>query len=203
MKTEIFLVIFAFVLSGESLPAQTHADDFFPLAVGNSWTYNYSGSDDEELNEYRTSDSGLATYKILSQSLSPDSIIWTVQEVRNIVHHYNFYFPPIFDTIYTIRDTIVFPIIEYQNNNHRLVSWATNWESVFYFRPELTDSINLFRYYPSQMSDTFSVVLRTSYIGEIFRTSFQRGVGLTMAAFSRLGIRDGFRLHITRYKAHI
>jgi len=191
MKRIYIYLLFLSLLSSIDLRAQQSVDDFFPLSIGNSWTYNYSASDDEELGEYRTTDSGVATYRVVSQSLSPDSIIWNIQEIRDIVHHYNFYFPPQVDTSYAVHDTTTFPIVEYQSNNHQLISWATNWETVFYFRSQLADSNSLFRYYPSQMRDTFTVVESFMYQGhpiEVYKASFQRHTGLTMASYTAPGV---------------
>jgi hypothetical protein len=195
MKRIFLDLIFLSLISSLRLFTQQSSDDFFPLSVGNRWTYNYFASDDEQLGSFRTRDSGLVTYKIVSRSLGSDSIIWNVQEVRNITHYYKYYFPPVFDTTYIVHDSTTFPIIEYQKNDHQLVSWATNWQTVFYFRPEFADSNVLFRYYPSETKDTFTVIQAQYYrpplqsrLAQLFKASFQRGVGLTMASYTAPGL---------------
>jgi hypothetical protein len=189
MKTKIILIISVLSYSVITVFAQTSSDDFFPLAVGNTWTYNYYSLDIEILEESSVSDSGEASYKVVSQTIMTDSIVWFIKEIRNIKHNYGR--TPLvgfFDTTYTINDSTIFSVIEYLQGNHRLVSMYSGWSSVFGFRDVFADSNALFRYYQLQASDTFSVSLY-HYVfqpeeTEVFTTTFKRHTGLTMVAYS-------------------
>ena len=190
MKSQITLAIIIYSLS-TNLFAQNPSDDYFPLAVGNSWTYTYSTSTWEQLGDYSTSDSGQAIYKIVSQVPAFDSIVWNIRETRDVKHHYRNYFPPITDTTYMIKDSTAFVIIEYLKNNHPLISRATNWGTVFNFTSERCDSISLFRYYPSVSKDTFSTILPYAHLGYLIektQISIQRRIGIVSVAYSAPGV---------------
>jgi len=191
MKPNIPFILLMFCLSNIKINAQPRTDDYFPLAVGNSWIYNYSITDWEQLGDYILSDSGLASYTVVSKSVTTDSIIWNMQEQRNVVHHYRTTFPPLHDTIYAVNDTTAFQVIDYQKNDHRLVAYFTNWKSVFYLGGMLADSNAMFRYYPNQLNDTFTVSFKQYFnqgsVAQIYNASFKRNIGLTTVGYSAPG----------------
>ncbi len=66
------LLAFSLIISVQSL-AQVLSRDFFPLTVGNSWTYKYYDLDDEAPGDFLNNYYGTGTYRIISKSLSVDS----------------------------------------------------------------------------------------------------------------------------------
>ena len=164
---KLFLLL---MLLTEFVFSQNISDDFFPLAVGNSWAYNYSTYSADFVNGFYHSDSGIATYSIISKIISNDSTIWNCLEIREIDN---------------LKDTTEFSIVEYHSGNHRLVKYGdSNLFSVFPFTEEYQDSTSFFRYFPSVVLDTFSVNVKS--INEYYNNynvSFQRSVGLTKVSF--------------------
>ncbi len=181
------LSIIAFITVPCTLTGQTLADDFFPLAVGNQWSYDYYTEDWDQLGDFWMSDSGTAIYRVVSKSAKIDSTIWDILEIRDVQHSYASMYPPQFDTTYRLRDSTAFQLIEFQAGDHRLVSTAISWQSVFCFNSEMADSNLLFRYYPSPTPDTLNLIFADMFQGRLarrFDASFQRQIGLIRGAFS-------------------
>ena len=138
--------------------AQNQPANFMPFAVGNRWTYSYSTYDNDELQEISSQDSGTAVVRVLARSATADSIVWEFQESRNIIHNVYYYHPPVFDTMYTITDTIEYYVVEYLSGNHRFFRKGTsNWTSVFLMTLDFSDSAAFFRYSRDESGDTLKV----------------------------------------------
>ena len=54
--------------------AKPSSPDFFPLAIGNSWTYDYSVIDNQQAGDAYITESGSAIYTVLSNAVSTDSM---------------------------------------------------------------------------------------------------------------------------------
>jgi hypothetical protein len=188
----IFLILLLIPLW---VSAQNTSNDYFPLRVGNSWTYTYYTSFYDQMADYHSSDKGVATYTIISSSSVTDSILWKFQEVRNIIHNYQHTFPPLYDTSYSIMDTSLFVIIEYQTTNHEFLIPSENPQKyilpyIFLQKP-FSDSLQFSRYSSEVTQDTLMLAWEwpKNYIGssETYYSasaSFQKSVGLIRGSYS-------------------
>jgi len=187
MKT--FVTIFLLTLIALPIAwSQVRNDDFFPLNIGNQWTYEYKTSDWDQLADVMYSDSGTAICSIISKYGTNDSTIWNFRETRDIVHRIDGLFSPHFDTSYSISDTILFDIVEHTEGNHLLVTAGSlNWESVFPLTQEFADSATFFRY-SSASVDTFTLTAQhpksVSNPYYILLISFKRLIGPTNISLS-------------------
>ena len=93
--------------------SQPSSPDFFPLAIGNSWTYDYSVIDNQQAGDAYITESGSAIYTVLSNAVSTDSTVWHLREVRDVLHSYAFLFDHSRDTVFVLKDSIDFDFIEY------------------------------------------------------------------------------------------
>lgn len=99
---------------------QIPAVDIFPLAVGNRWTYHYAESTGIMMEpEAIVTDTGRAYCSILGRALTPDSTIWTVAEVRDIVVCIDYFFFGR-DTCYPFQDSTIYELVELHADAHRL-----------------------------------------------------------------------------------
>ena len=187
MKT--FVPIFLLTLIALPITwSQVRNDDFFPLNIGNQWTYEYKTSDWDQLADVMYSDSGTAICSIISKDGTNDSTIWNFRETRDIVHRIDGLFSPHFDTSYSIIDTILFDIVEHTQGYHLLVTAGSlNWESVFPLTQEFADSATFFRY-SSASVDTFTLTAQypksVSKPYYILLISFKRLIGPTNISLS-------------------
>ena len=175
--------------------AQNTSNDYFPLRVGNSWTYTYYTSFYDQMADYQSSNKGVATYTIISSSSKTDSILWKFQEVRNIIHNYRHTFPPLYDTSYSIIDTSLFVIIEYQTTNHKILIPSENPQKyilpyIFLQKP-FSDSLQFLRYSSEVTQDTLMLAWNwpkttESSSGSYYSvsTSFHKSVGLIRGSYS-------------------
>lgn len=190
MKSKHLIMPLLFVFAGSIVKGQSISEDFFPLSVGNIWSYKYQTTEWDMSDVYRY-DNGTATYTILSVIADKDSIVWTFMEKRNIEHSIHYYFSGP-DTSYSIQDSTIFQIIEYSINNHRLVRMGNTielWKSVFLFPNELTDTLGFYRYQPNSMLDTLvfeqlDPVLSSYKINSIFK----RLTGITSTKYSSTNV---------------
>ncbi|MCX6119987.1 MAG: T9SS type A sorting domain-containing protein [Ignavibacteriales bacterium] len=169
---------------------QSTSNDYFPLYIGNQWTYNYLTITDTP-SDWIITDNGIAIYTILSKSVSTDSIVWGFQEIRDLIRDSHFTFPPQNHDTSFINDTTLFQIVEYNSGNHKLIrigNISNFWNSVFPFISGPNDSMGFYRYYPSAFSD-FDTVTFISIDTSMSRTvpfrcniknaTFRKSVGLT------------------------
>ncbi len=84
MRLQQIIVLIILVSVPTKMFPQSSQDDFFPLAVGNQWTYSYFDDEADYVVGTRTVDSGVVAYSILSKSTSLDSIVWAFLEARQI-----------------------------------------------------------------------------------------------------------------------
>ena len=194
------LIIFLSITAAES-----QSIDFFPLAVGNHWAYDYS----LDLQEYyfHTRDSGTATYTIVSKVSNIDSTIWALMEIRDGVRTRS----SIFDTsvVTKVLDSTAFSLIEYDSAYHRFVTvgypdgWPGNrYKTVFLFFEELSDSTIFFRYLPDLSPDTVSNQ-RGFYHQWGLTVSFQRNRGPIDLLYWKSGPHYDFAIHGTLREALI
>ena len=191
----LFTIFSISVLLCQGASAQTSVSDFLPLALGNTWTYRYFVEDDNTQGDTYTSDSGKATYTILSRLATADSITWTVKEVRMVRHSYSFFFDHTHDTTYWMNDSATFDLIEHLEGNHRLsrsVPFYNCWKSVFPLAQDavvFSDSLGGFvRYRPNTTADSARQTAGSQPIlnfppDENVRLNFQRDVGIQDVAY--------------------
>lgn len=182
-----FLAIPLFCLLAYS---QNESNEYFPLQVGNTWSYQYTTYDWAQLADYIESDSGVTQYAILSKLLSADSTIWEVREIQNIIRRIKiFASPQRTDTSFQIKDTVLFRIIEYNSGNHRLISTAYSWKSAFYLNQIFNDSTNFTRYLTSSL-DTVQLSYSTYAYNKLhyhLSVSFKQHHGIAKISFSAPG----------------
>lgn len=196
------LIVFILLSATNTAAAQSIGADFFPLALGNEWTYRYLAIDDNIFNQSAVGDSGRASYLIVSKEATPDSIVWGLRESRDIVRTSYSYWREI--TIFSrvqIKDTVFFSIAEYLNGNHRIVrpgNAEDDWRSVFCMVAQTSDTTRIFRYVPDAEADTaqFSTGWRrwgTSTSPPTFavRWVLQRGTGIRSVEYSTPGLTGG------------
>jgi hypothetical protein len=138
---------------------QAPAYDFLPLAVGNSWIYDYA-LDNDVPSDFYSSYVGTATYVVLSREVHPDSTVWRIRETRNVQHHSYYYLPPHRDTTVALTDSMVFDFVEYDSANHRFSTGLYGsllWSTPFAFAGNLSQYTvppEFYRYHPELAEDT-------------------------------------------------
>ena len=150
------------------------SEDFFPLAIGNRWTYDYFNQKIWSWNLTNTF-SGTAIDSIIAKSVSTDgSTVWSVLETRNLIK----------DNASLIVDTAIFSLVEYPDGGHRLLAVGLptddvvgGWRSVFQFTQAYSDSTAFFRSYPNAVENTV-VVSRGNGYNTQYTATFKRSLGL-------------------------
>jgi hypothetical protein len=189
-RTHLLLLLLTFTPTFKAF-GQAATYDFFPLAIGNRWTYNYSASDWEQLGDFTLSDSGTAVYTVASKYSANDSTIWGIKEVRSVLHRVSYYFDHGRDTSYAINDSTSFGLVEHLSDNHMLSSNASSWQSVFFLNSRFTDSTQFHRFFPTASQDTFTLVYKKYHqtlLIEVISVSYQRSTGLNKISYSAPGI---------------
>ncbi len=193
-----------FLLAGSpSVKSQLTTSDFLPFAPGLQWTYDYSAVDDNRLDEYTVSDSGIAIYTVVSKDSSADSTIWGLREIRDLIHSYFSYAAS--DHHYSqspLKDTTLFNVIEYSTGNHRLLRSQTPsqiWKSVFCLSPEFSDSSRFFRFFPFSALDTVTLTASTPKDNPYYflTTTLQRLTGIASVEFSTQLAGGSWQTHHT------
>jgi hypothetical protein len=216
MRQIFFTALSISVLLCPLASAQTPANDFLPLAVGNTWTYRYFVEDDNTQGDTYTSDSGKATYTILSRTTTADSITWSLKEVRLVRHSYSFFFHHTHDTTYTLNDSLTFDLIEHLDGDHRLsrtVEFYSCWKTAFPLAEDavvFSDSLGGFvRYRPNASADSVNQTAGSHPIlnyppNENVRLNFQRNVGIQDVAYWLQAITGAINLtHHTLLQATV
>ena len=155
--------------------------DVFPLSVGNRWTYRYFTQVVQNFYEFIvTTDSGLATYSIVSVIPASDSIRWFLRERRNLMHRYEI--GP-WDTTYSIQDSSTFELREILSGRHQLfVPGDPSQPHAFYFTRDFTDTTTIVRYRDVRANGT--ITFQSARPGTLFPPyshslfTFGRGVGM-------------------------
>jgi hypothetical protein len=173
--------------------AQNTSNDYFPLRVGNSWTYTYYTNFYDQLADFESINRGIASYTIISKLSTPDSILWRFQAVLNIVSH-NWRTPPSFpsnDTSYTVIDTSLFNIIEYQSANHKIQSENPRQYILPYIflQKPFSDSLQFSRYPTEVTQDTLNLAWNWWKNGSCCENysvsvSFQKSVGVIYGSYN-------------------
>ncbi|MBI5473370.1 MAG: T9SS type A sorting domain-containing protein [Ignavibacteriae bacterium] len=177
----------------QDLKAQTDSlVDVLPLAVGNQWTYRYFTLYDYapagDPTETRT-DSGLAVYSVLDRIANADSIRWQFRVRRDLLRHQILWHAGR-DTIYAIRDSTSFELIENNSGQHRLYRNESSTQirqDVFPFTRAFTDTTSVWRYRRVGQGDTVRfrsaehIVPSQTYASDF---TFRRNTGLTRHVFN-------------------
>jgi Secretion system C-terminal sorting domain len=152
-------------------------NDFFPLTVGNQWTYGYYFIDQDQSPGAVTleyADSGSITEQLIGKSMFVDSTVWTVQETRviSLNHNYGVYSAP-----QTSVDT--FALIESMHAQHRIyrrddINQGTLTAFPFSFAIPDTERLNRFGFEDSSNQK----VLSTKQWPGFCRFTFKKSVGL-------------------------
>ncbi len=137
MKVMITIVLVQ-LLGSASFAQQDTLHDFFPLNVGNKWTYGFR-SDQYNPGEY-INDTGKTEYQIISSFRSADSLYWWFVQRRNfsrrIVRHSG-------ESWQSIVDSSFFGIVENEEGRHTLYLTTNDRENSFFpfyscFTPHFT-----------------------------------------------------------------
>jgi hypothetical protein len=97
-----FILISVLALLPVTSPGQNPSTDFFPLAVGNTWTYAYFAKHEDKIDGVTVVDSGSAMYRVVSTITTSDSLVWAVLETRTIRHSYTDLFDQSHDTSFSL-----------------------------------------------------------------------------------------------------
>jgi hypothetical protein len=175
---------------------QPEVSDFFPLTVGNSWTYNYyQDSFSNGAGLIVETNSGKATYQVVGKAVYPDSTLWSLSLIRALTYHKTGPFYPS-DTSWQYADSSLLTLVEIQSGYHRIYCAGNiSFSDVFSFTSDFCDTTQVFRYWPSPKPDTISIqsdptsfhdspALRKSNF------SFAKGVGIIGRAFD-YNVLDG------------
>ncbi len=154
MKIELLILLY--LLSSDFIFAQVNSKDFFPLNIGNTWVYKYYDSDTESPSDVTNTYYGSATYRIVFQTESPDSIIWNFEEMRDVTHIHYVYGDNNRDTTF-VADTNYFDLIEYKNGNHRLIIPSAHINPFNFLCEPYSDSLQFSRYAPDSLEDTLAI----------------------------------------------
>jgi hypothetical protein len=190
---------FLILLACSTAAAQSVGDDFFPLALGNEWTYRYLDVSEEFLYELGGADSGRASYTILTKDVTADSIVWGIREARDITRiSYSFWMGVTVISREPVRDTVMFTLVEDLKGIHQIVRRGNaekNWQSVFCVMAHTSDTSKVFRYIPEQQVDTLEKSTGWNWVPTskypptyVVNWTLQRGVGLRSVAFSSPGV---------------
>ena len=189
MTRTIATILLTLVLHAGTL-AQPMGHDLLPLEIGNRWVYDYRATQSDPIQGDAESDSGTATYLIVSRQVHADSTIWGIREYREGAHIE--FWTPIQYTYRSqrpLKDTTSFDLVEYHTGNHRIICRNTNvkaWQSVFYLNEEASDTGRFFRYHSTIDADTLGVIARWRYNLELDLT-FREEVGITRVGFTNRG----------------
>jgi hypothetical protein len=194
MTKTISLILLAIVLPVGTL-AQPMGHDLFPLEIGNRWVYDYRATTSDPILEDAESDSGTATYHIVSKQVHSDSTIWGIREYRDGVH-IDFWYPlgHSYRSQYPLKDTASFDLVEHHSGNHRIICRNTNfkaWQSVFYLNEEASDTGRFFRYHSAIDADTLGVIARWRYGGYELNVTFHEAIGISRVEFSNARAGSG------------
>jgi len=187
MKQILSLLAFSFIIFTNT-QSQIRNDDFFPLAIGNQWTYSYNTSYLDQLQDILYIDSGTAVSSITLKNAFADSVIWGFREARNIVRHISYFSAQSFDTSFSIIDATFFGVAEHLNGNHLLVRTDPFfWDSVLPITQEFADSATFFRY-SLAIADTATLTAQYPKSASkpyfILVASFKRLIGPTRISIS-------------------
>ena len=176
------LILFIFTIT-ELVIAQEVSKDYFPLAVGNVWTYKYYDSDYEAPGDWTYTTYGDAKYRIMSKLSSPDSNVWKFKETRNLTQIYYVYGNNNRDTT-SVVDTSYFDLIEYNNGNHLLKILSRYIYPFSFLCKPFSDSLQLSRFAPDSLKDTITV--GGIWINGLWNViaQFRRDVGLINLSYS-------------------
>lgn len=180
MKLNILLA-FSLMISAQSL-AQVPSRDFFPLTVGNSWTYKYYDLDDEAPGDFLNNYFGTGSYRIISKNLSADSTVWHFEQIRNLTHFSSFNGEN--GTTTSLIDTIFFDLVEYNSNNHRIVIPSAYIYPYSFLCQPFSDSLQFSRYAPDTLQDTLTI--NRTWINHLWRVNaqFQEQVGMIQLTYN-------------------
>jgi Secretion system C-terminal sorting domain len=181
-----FCLIILFLIIPMVAWCQLDSTDYFPLHIGNSWTYQYQNRTDYD--EGYSTDSGIANYSILSCIKMSDSTIWTVKEARDIIYIYNDPWPGGSYASYSVKDSSIIQLTEYNMGNHKIKTDVWNWKSAFPFYLNEPDSLSFFRNYQASL-DTVNIsrIFIYSFSGgfpqEYINATFKRNVGVLRISY--------------------
>jgi hypothetical protein len=194
MTLKQYLLSIALLLVVSVVKGQSTSDDFFPLAVGDQWTYKYHTHIYTPW-DMITDEDGVASYTILSKSSANDSTLWIFQETRDVIQDVYSFFPPANHDTTAIKDTTIFQIVENNNGNHKLVrigQISNFWNSVFPFAPDSTDSLCFYRYYRGTSPDSISILkIYPDPLSYFINASFKRSIGLSNISYSHSDMLSG------------
>lgn len=187
-----FILFLLHPLTSHCQWVQTTTDtlaDVFPFSIGNQWTYRYytlmeiwPGGNPGET---RT-DSGRVTYSVSGRTTNADSTHWQFQVQRDLMRHQIFWFigGGYRDTLYPIRDSSYFDMIESHQGQHQVYRNGDPYMirlDVFPFTRNFVDTTLIYRFRQVGAGDTIAF---RSWIGpppgSLFRSTFtfKKNVGL-------------------------
>jgi hypothetical protein len=200
IQSRIFAGIFAFIgiLSCRSwCYAQIDSlADCFPLSTGNQWVYHYDRT--IPLSQFSTQrDTGIATYSILGRTHFADSVLWNVEERREI--HRLTLMGGALQADSSIFDTTLFNLVELSSGNHELYrrtsetyqgdfNTAILWNSVWPFLYDLSDTSKLYRYHQLNSTDSITFSITPTQQAIEYTVTLKRNSGLQSLQLSGTGV---------------
>ncbi len=174
--------------------------DLFPLAVGSTWTYDYTESRTNLQIHWFVKDTGTAKYVVTSEVVAPDSTIWEVFMRRNFqrTEYGNPY-------VRSLQDSGSWQVIEKHEGKHELYCPQGDPWKLFTFAKAQEDSQKFFRYglVDSMGNATFHVVFQN---GALFPPTFdywlRRRVGITKMSAQRASswLAEGTRYSLKEFQ---
>ena len=168
--------------------------DCFPLSLGNQWTYRYYVELEENLRG--TTDSGLASYRIIGKRPFADSVVWSIQEDRKLRRTNWQAGGPI--TYSTISDTTIFELVEENAGMHRLYRQSSDgsalWNSVFPLFRDMVDTaaINRYRKLDSTQTSSFEIIYPAINPSVRYTLTFRKDSGITQLIVHNILTMEGF-----------
>ncbi len=179
VKKFIFICLFA--LPSFAYPQQDSLVDVFPLAVNNSWLYNYSDQTVNIESGLTTANSGLVRVTVLARIDSSSYATWVMREFCSLMYHLT---NPLSgeDTSYLTEFFDTVAVVEYFSTNHPLFGVASS--HAFSFRQTPFDSVNVHRY---RIVDSNGTATTSQYDGatrSISSFTFKQSEGLQSFSYN-------------------
>jgi hypothetical protein len=190
MRRAVFAMysLFSIAFNQHTVLCQTDSlAEFLPLAVGNAWTYYYTTYLDERMLTTEYYDSGYATYRVAGAVVTEDSTVWSIVETSEVQHRRRFYFPPLQDTTYSVRDTTTFELVELHEGLHPVYrnSTSDDWKPVF---PSIWSYgiVRVFRYGAGDTAkyDTLIISHQEYYRDNLYTFVLRKGRGIVSLSSS-------------------
>jgi len=112
-----------------------------------------------------------------------------VKESRAIIYRNVGDFGSNYDTSYSVKDSSIIQLTEYNKGDHKIITIGSNWKSAFPFYLNEPDSLSFFRYYQASL-DTVNIsrIFIYSFPGGLpkkyIKATFKRNVGVLRISYN-------------------